>query len=342
MTSGMPLGRVIVDLAGTSMTGEEAELLRDPQVGGVILFARNYESPEQLLSLTRSIRALRAPSLLIAVDHEGGRVQRFREGFCAIPPMRDLGRLWDRDPARAQVIASDCGLVIASELAACGVDLSFTPVLDLDVGISTVIGSRAFHGDAQAVCDLATALMGGLAEGGMAACGKHFPGHGHVAADSHVAIPVDGRELSAIEASDLIPFRRLVAAGLSAIMPAHVIYPKVDAAPAGFSQVWHRLLRDDLGFRGIAFSDDLSMEGAKAGGGVIERALAALDAGCDMLLLCNDPASARTLVDGMGRLVVGPVDTARFARVRPRPAIDIAPAQAARLSEARARIATLA
>lgn len=338
MTTHLPPGRAIIDLAGLEMSAAEAQLLRDPQVGGVILFTRNYESPAQLRALTASIRALRDPALLIAVDHEGGRVQRFRDGFCAIPAMRTLGRLWDREPGQARAAARDCGLVIASELRQCGVDLSFTPVLDLDAGVSTVIGTRAFHADPRAVCELAAALVEGLAEGGMAACGKHFPGHGHVAADSHVAIPVDDRELALIEATDLVPFRRLVSAGLAAIMPAHVIYPKVDQAPAGFSKVWHRLLRQGLGFDGIAFSDDLSMEGAKAGGTVEERARAALEAGCDMLLLCNDPAAARRLLAGMRDLGAGPVDAARFAAVRPGPRR----VAAERLEAARTRVAALA
>lgn len=315
MSVSLPPGRAVIDLVGPRMTAGEGGRLADPQVGGVILFARNYESPAQLRELTAAIRAVRDPALLIAVDHEGGRVQRFRDGFTVLPPMRTLGALWDDDAQRALAAARACGRIIAHELRACGVDLSFTPVLDLDRGVSDVIGARAFHADPAAVAGLALALQAGLNDGGMAACGKHFPGHGHVAADSHVAIPVDPRGIDEIRSLDLVPFRRLVEGGLAAVMPAHVIYPRIDAVPAGFSRIWHAILREELGFSGIVFSDDLSMEGAKAGGGVAERARAALAAGCDMLLLCNDPAAAGELLEALRAEAAGPVPADRLARV---------------------------
>lgn len=344
MTRVLPRGRVIADIAGLGLEPAERALLEHPQVGGVILFARNYASPAQLTALTAEIRAIRSPSLLIAVDHEGGRVQRFREGFTAIPPMRALGRLWDGDQDRALVAARQCGLVLASELRARGVDLSFTPVLDLDHGPSGVIGDRALHRDPEAVAALAAALQRGLAEGGMAACGKHFPGHGHVAADSHVDIPVDERSLSEIEADDLIPFRRLIAAGLAAVMPAHVIYPKVDSRPAGFSPVWLSYLRGACRFEGLVFSDDLSMEAASAAGGVVQRGLAAIEAGCDMVLLCNDPRSARELIDGFERAGVDGPPAARIGAVLgpPRDASAEEMLRSERYLSARAAVAAIA
>jgi beta-N-acetylhexosaminidase len=264
----------------------------------VILFARNYASSAQLKALTAEIRALRAPELLIAVDHEGGRVQRFREGFTPIPPMRTLGEAWDRDVAGAAREATRLGWTLAHELAAQGVDFSFTPVLDLDYGTSAVIGDRAFHRNPNAVAHLGAALVAGLAAGGMAAVGKHFPGHGFVAADSHVDVPVDGRELAALRAADLVPFGALVAAGLAGIMPAHVIYSAIDPHPAGFSRLWLReVLRGQLGFDGLIFSDDLGMAGARGAGDMVARAEAACAAGCDMVLVCNDPAGADEVLD---------------------------------------------
>ena len=291
-------GPVMLDLAGIELAPEERERLAHPLVGGVILFARNYESPAQLAALVSAIRGVRSPSLLVAVDHEGGRVQRFRDGFTAIAPMRQLGERWDDDVARAAREATRVGWRIAHELRAHGIDFSFTPVLDLDYGASAVIGDRAFHRNPNAVAHLAGALVDGLHAGGMAAVGKHFPGHGYVAADSHTDIPVDDREWMAIAAEDLVPFGALIGRGLDAIMPAHVLYPAVDALPAGFSRKWlQEILRERLRFDGVVFSDDLSMAGAGAAGDVVARADAASAAGCDMVLVCNDVASASQLLD---------------------------------------------
>lgn len=291
------LGPVMLDVVGTELTTEEVEVLRHPLVGGVILFARNYESPEQLEALTRSIHAIRNPPLLIGVDHEGGRVQRFRSGFTRLPPMRAIGRLWDEDHPAALDVARATGYVLAAELRAQGVDLSFTPVLDLDSGNSTVIGDRAFHRDGEATAALAQALLVGLNEGGMGAVGKHFPGHGRVVGDSHVAIPVDQREFDEIWNDDLVPYRHRLGRQLMGIMPAHVTYPKADPNSAGYSRFWLQdVLRGRLGFRGVIFSDDLSMEGASVAGGILDRAQAALAAGCDVVLVCNAPDKARELL----------------------------------------------
>jgi len=293
------MGPVMLDIAGTTLTDEDRARLLHPLVFGVILFARNFSDPEQIANLCAELRGLRDPRLLIAVDHEGGRVQRFRSGFTALPPMAALGRIWDQDPQQGVAAARAVGVLIGAELAASGVDLSFTPVLDLDYGPSRAIGDRAFHRDPGAVANLAEALMAGLSERGMQAVGKHFPGHGFVAADSHLEIPVDNRLFGEI-AADLIPYRRLIPLGLAAVMPAHVIYPEVDAAPAGFSSVWlQRILRKELGFQGVIFSDDLSMEGASVAGGIVQRAEAALGAGCDIVLVCNRPAAADELLAGL-------------------------------------------
>lgn len=305
----------MLDVVGTELSAADIRRIQHPLVGGVILFARNYSSPSQLKALTESIHAVRQPPLLIAVDHEGGRVQRFREGFTRIPPMREFGKIWDEHPRKARQLAEEAGWIIACELRAHGIDFSFTPVLDMDYGESQVIGDRAFHGKAQAINELAFSLLQGLKRGGMAAVGKHFPGHGFVVADSHVAIPVDEREFDQIAQHDMQTFRQLIDDGIQAIMPAHVIYPKVDDKPAGFSERWlQKVLRQRLGFNGVIFSDDLSMEGAGVAGDVTQRALAALNAGCDMALLCNQPEQADELLANL-KWDVQATSLARLARM---------------------------
>lgn len=292
------LGPVMLDVVGTTLTDDDIARIRHPLTGGVILFARNYENRRQLTALTSAIHAVR-PGVVIAVDHEGGRVQRFRsDGFTRLPTMAALGELWDRDVLTATRTATDVGFVLAAELRACGVDLSFTPVLDLDYGNSGVIGDRAFHRDPRVVTLLAKSLNQGLALAGMANCGKHFPGHGYAAADSHVAIPIDDRSLDQILEQDAAPYGWL-GLSLAGVMPAHVIYPKVDKHPAGFSKKWLSILRKQMGFQGVIFSDDLSMEGASVAGSVVDGAHAALAAGCDMVLICNSPDKADQLLDGL-------------------------------------------
>ena len=296
----LPLGPVVLDPAGPALGDDDRRRLLHPAAGGVILFAHNYESPEQLLALTEEISRLRDPELPICVDHEGGRVQRFAQGFTAIPPMRRLGVLWDRDREKARRAARAVGTIIAAELGPHGVDFSFTPVLDLDYGSSAVIGHRAFHYDPTAVGTLAAQLIEGLADGGMAAVGKHFPGHGFVAADSHHAVPRDERPLKDLLRKDVLPYQAAIKAGLAAVMPAHVIYPEADGEPAGYSRYWlHDVLRGKLGFEGLIFSDDLSMEGASTAGGVAERARAALAAGCDQVLLCQNPQEQERLLESL-------------------------------------------
>jgi beta-N-acetylhexosaminidase len=308
-------GAVMLDVAGLRLAAEEKERLRHPSTGGVILFARNFESPRQLRALTREIRAER-PGLLIAVDHEGGRVQRFKEGFTRIPPMRLLGERWEADAGGARALAEAIGYVIAVELREHGLDFSFAPVLDVDFGLSGVIGDRAFSDEPTVIAALAGAFVGGLTAGGAASVGKHFPGHGYVKADSHVDVPVDTRSFGEIEASDLHPYGALIASGLTGVMPAHVIYPEVDDQPAGYSRFWlQEILRERLGFGGMIFSDDLSMEGASVAGGPAERAVAAIEAGCDMVLVCNAPQA----VDGVLEVLEDrPVDPGRIERMRAR------------------------
>ena len=291
---------MVVDVVGPALTDEDRERLRHPAAGAVIFFSRNYENPEQLRAFTEEIGRLREPSLLVCVDHEGGRVQRMREGFTAIPAMRTLGRLWDRDQQAARQTARAAAYIIGAELGAHGIDFSFAPVLDLDYGSSSVIGDRALHFDPNAVGTLAAAIVQGFADAGMAAVGKHFPGHGFATADSHVAAPRDERSFAEIFRKDIAPYRAAFQAGLAAVMPAHVVYTQCDAEPAGYSRYWlQEVLRGKLGFEGLVFSDDLSMEGAAVAGGPPERARAALAAGCDMVLLCNDPAGQSKLLDSL-------------------------------------------
>lgn len=310
--NSLPLGPLMIDIAGLELSALDRERLAHPLVGGVILFARNYRDTAQLTALCAAIHALRSPALPIAIDHEGGRVQRCRAGFTHVPPMRRLGERWDSDRAAARQAATDIGYLLAAELRACGVDFSFTPVLDLDWGPSGVIGDRAFHKNPDAVAELAGALIEGLSAAGMGCCGKHFPGHGWVAADSHLAIPVDERSLAEMEA-DLTPYRRLK---LDAVMPAHVIYPQVDARPAGFSPVWLEKLRKEFNFDGVIFSDDLSMEGAAFAGDMVQRAAAAWSAGCDVLLICNAPDAVATVFENW-QPAADPQRAARLARLSP-------------------------
>jgi len=319
IAKSLPLGPLVFDVSGTELAPADCRRLLHPLAGGVILFSRNFFSLDQLSQLTHEIHALRNPPLIIGVDHEGGRVQRFREAFTAIPPMRELGRAWDADASRARQLAIETGFVLAVELRAHGVDQTFAPVLDVDHGSSSVIGDRALHSDPRIIAELARALLQGFKQAGMVGIGKHFPGHGHVRADSHVEIPIDERTFEEIDAMDLVPFQRLIEAGIGGIMPAHVIYPGVDDRPAGFSKVWlKQVLRGKLGFGGVVFSDDLSMEGASAAGSVIARAESALAAGCDMILLCNNLGATDELMGGL-RHAMSAVSLARLARMHGKP-----------------------
>ena len=296
MPETRPIGPVILDLSGPQLSPEDRRRLTHPLTGGLIHFARHFESPAQMRELNAEIRTLR-PELLISVDHEGGRVQRFQEGFTAIPPMRSLGELWNVNADGAIAEARRLGKVMAAELIDHGIDFSFTPVLDLNHGESSVIGDRAFHRDPLAVSQLATALMLGLSDGGMASVGKHFPGHGYVQADSHHEMPLDTRTLADIESDDMVPFAKLIDAGLDAVMPAHIVFSAIDDQPAGYSRVWLQdILRGALRFDGLIFSDDLGMAGAKGAGDMRARAGLALEAGCDMVLVCNDLEGADNLL----------------------------------------------
>jgi len=314
----MTTGVLMLDIEGTELSPAEAKLLESPQVGGLILFSRNYENPQQLSALMRSIRKLR-PDLLVAVDQEGGRVQRFRTGFTPLPPMAVLGHLWQEDALHAVACAHELGWLMATELRQYDIDLSFAPVLDLDWGQSSVIGDRAFGADPEVVTRLAGGVMAGMHEAGMAATGKQFPGHGWVKADSHIERPVDERSLEAIEEQDLRPFAALICRGLDAVMPAHVVYSRVCSAPAGFSRFWlQQVLRQKLRFDGVIFSDDLSMEGASQAGSYADRCDQALAAGCDMVLVCNNPDGAREVEAHLRRSPVAA--SHRLARMRARPA----------------------
>lgn len=316
----MSLGPLMIDLAGTTVTAEDRELLHHPLVGGVILFTRNYSDPAQLTALVSAIHAERTPPLIVAVDHEGGRVQRFREGFSLLPPARRLGHEFDLDPRGGLALSRALGWLMAAELRAHGVDISFAPCVDVDHGVS-FIGDRAFHSQPEAVAQLSLAWMHGMRDAGMAATAKHFPGHGAVVADSHLTLPVDRRLLADL-AGDLTPYRRLIANALPAVMAAHVLFPAVDQAPASLSSRWIRdVLRGELGFQGVVFTDDLSMGGAAAAyGDVVARARQALSAGCDMLPVCNNRASVIELLEHL-EVEPQPASSLRLVRLHGRGAV---------------------
>jgi beta-N-acetylhexosaminidase len=311
----------MIDVAGSVLSPEDRRVLSHPLIGAVILFTRNYADPDQLEALVGEIHALRTPPLLVTVDHEGGRVQRFRPGFTELPPARAIGHAYELDPEAGRQLAWQCGWLLAAELRAAGVDLSFAPCVDLDYGVSEVIGDRAFHRDPEVVARLAIASMQGMRAAGMTAVAKHFPGHGAVVADSHRALPVDRRGLEEIN-DELLPYRQLIANGLPAVMVAHVLFPAVDERPASFSRRWIQdELRANLEFTGAVFSDDLSMEGAAVIGSVPERARQALAAGCDVLAICNDrPAVLATLAELAD--AADPLSQVRLARMRGRPMPD--------------------
>jgi len=318
MTEQNPLGPVMIDVAGVSLTNDEKQLLRHPYVGGLILFTRNFESLDQLRDLIKEIREHRA-DIIIAVDHEGGRVQRFREGFSSIPAMANLGCVYEHDKVKALKYAREMGWLMAAEVRAFDIDISFAPVMDLDHGISEIIGNRAFSSSPDAVVDLTAAFIEGMHEAGMASTGKHFPGHGGVEADSHIAIPVDERSLDEITREDMAVFSSMVDKGMDAVMPAHVIYPAVDKAPAGFSSIWVQdILRGQLGFDNVVFSDDLSMEGATVAGSFSDRAAAALEAGCDMVLVCNNPEAAKEVISSLDDSLVPSECGSRLSKLKGR------------------------
>jgi beta-N-acetylhexosaminidase len=311
----MALGPVMLDIEGLALTPADRALLREPAVGGVILFSRNYASPAQLSDLVAAIRSVRTPPLLVAVDHEGGRVQRFREAFTAIPPMRDFGHQYDSDMNAALSLAKTAGWLIASELRAMDVDLSFAPCVDLDWGLSEIIGNRAFHRKPGIVADLSSAFCRGLRDGGMAAVAKHFPGHGAVVADSHEQLPIDRRGYGDL-LDDMRPYEKLIGARqLAGVMLAHIVYSELDPVPAGFSPYWiQNQLRQQLGYDGAVFCDDLSMKATKKFGSMAKRARLALDAGCDMILVCNDRPAAMAAVASL-RDYSNPLSLVRLARL---------------------------
>ena len=318
----MTLGPLMIDLIGLELTETECDILQHPLVGGVILFSRNYESLDQVSALIENIRALRSPHLLISVDHEGGRVQRFRSNFTQLPPVATLGKNYIQEPQHTLKLVEKAGWLMAVELRAIGVDFSFAPVLDLDYSISEVIGNRSFHRDPQAVSAMAYAYIQGMKRAWMPAVGKHFPGHGAVKVDSHLGLPVDKRYFEDIWQADLLPFRQLCVKELVGIMPAHIVYEQCDELPAGFSSYWIKeILRERLGFQGAILSDDLSMEGAAVIGSSLERTEAALSAGCDMVLMCNKPESVVKVIDGL-KIVDDPLRHMRLIRLHGRHSIN--------------------
>ena len=307
----MSLGPLMVDVSGLELSAEDRELLRDPRIGSLILFSRNYADPAQLERLVSDIHAVRDPPLIVSVDHEGGRVQRFRRAFTVLPAARLIGRQYDMDERTGLELARNCAWLMAAELRAVGVDLTFAPVVDLDYAVSEVIGDRAYHRDPDAVSALANACMAGLRDAGMGAVAKHFPGHGAVVADSHVALPVDRRSLADLE-PELTPYRRLIANGLTGIMAAHVAFPEVDPLPASLSARWITdILRREMQFHGVIFADDLNMGGAAAAGTILERARLAMAAGCDVLPVCNNRPAVHELLAGLGETI----DPARQIRL---------------------------
>lgn len=338
----MSLGPVMLDLEGLELTPEERELLQHPQTGGVILFSRSYAEPEQLKALTQEIRKLRNPHPIIAVDQEGGRVQRFRAGFSQLPPLALLGKLYDIDNAAGLKVATELGWLMATEVLQHGLDISFAPVLDTDYGVSGVIGDRAFHSDPEIIARLGEAYIRGMREAGMAATGKHFPGHGAVREDSHIEKPRDPRPLAELMRTDIVPFERLIPQGLAGIMPAHVVYEAVDSKPAGYSRRWVQdILRAQLKFQGVIFSDDLCMAGGELGACHADRAELALEAGCDMVLVCNHRVAAIEVLESLEGYS-NPAAQLRLARMHARPAASIdtkrlvaASRQAAELSTTR-------
>lgn len=296
------IGPIVFDLIGTALSAEEREILQHPLIGGVIVFARNYESVEQITQLCKSIRQSRKKPILITVDQEGGRVQRFRAGFTRLPAMGEIGKLYMDSRETALQLANISGWVMAAEVLAVGVDLSYAPVLDLDKGINPAINSRAFSLDKEIVMALATAFCEGMRAAGMAAVGKHFPGHGSVTVDSHLALPVDERSFAAIEADDMVTFTDMVRTGIEGMMASHILFPKVDAMPVGFSPYWLKeILRKQLKFNGLIFSDDLSMQGAVIAGDYPERTKTALEAGCDMALVCNHREGVIQVLDALSQ-----------------------------------------
>lgn len=321
MTRPGLIGPLMLDVAGLTLTDEDREVLSHPLVGGVILFTRNYRDPDQLKALCDELLALKSPRLLLAVDHEGGRIQRFRVGFSRLPAMRSFGQQCAESRAEAETAAERAGQTIGDELGAYGFDLPFAPVLDLDHGVSGVIGDRAFGSDVETVVTLTRAFRRGLNRAGLSATGKHFPGHGAVSADSHHELPVDRRSLDDIERTELAPFAALIRDGLESIMTAHVRYPAVDAVPASLSPIWvKQILRKRLGFQGVVFTDDLSMGGAAVAGSIEDRARMALDAGSDMALVCNDRPASIALLDALRDVRPRPTASVRLHTLYRRPA----------------------
>ncbi|MFZ2168657.1 MAG: beta-N-acetylhexosaminidase [Methylococcaceae bacterium] len=311
MTNHYPVGPVMLDVEGLTLAQHEYEKINHPNTGAVILFSRNYQNPEQITELINSIRAARQGDILIAVDQEGGRVQRFQNGFTRLPPASSY--------AQAPELAEAAGWLMATELLAVGVDFSFAPVLDIDCGVSEIIGNRSFSSDPEVATRLASLFRKGMNAAGMAATGKHFPGHGAVALDSHLTLPIDERDLYSIRTKDLLPFKQLIREGLEGIMPAHVVYPNIDPDPAGFSSFWiQQILRQELHFNGTVFSDDLSMAGAASVGDFPERARRAQQAGCDMLLVCNNPLAAEQVLDALP-ITQNPIREQRLRRMRGKP-----------------------